>query len=485
MSPQQKKQKTRRLFLGYGLLSVLVVLASYILISTALGYELFSSNGQVVQNGLLFVNSRPNGADIYVNGSKEASGTNAKLALPEGVYEISLRKDGYKEWRSSVDLMGGTVEFLSFPRLLPSDPKQLADIPYQNGTVTALQSRDKRWLALSLLDGSNNIDLYDLDNPNTPAIKFSLPVSLTGDKTYRLSKYLEWAGDNKHFLARFESDGSPLIVLFNREDPVDLDNLTSTLGLQPTDEIGFWDAKWDQIYIHHQAGIVQLANAKDHSLEAAPITSDSVLEFLPIGGKRAVYSVAGPSDKEVNLKILAEEKSYIFMTIDKSDKPLIMHAAGFNRNDYIALGGGSLEKTMLFKNLRVQVKTAENNHVAPYVLLPIQASDLDFSRTNRFIFATDGLQNSVYDIEQKEYFKYDVPAKNPALSGWFDDARLYSVGFDKTLSIYDFNGDNVYKISESVNGVPYVNGGVTHATFDFQSTSSQSLRTIDIETATN
>ena len=140
---------------------------------------------------------------------------------------------------------------------------------------------------------------------------------------------------------------------------------------------------------------------------------------------------------------------------------------------------------MLFKNLRVQVKTAENNHVAPYVLLPIQASDLDFSRTNRFIFATDGLQNSVYDIEQKEYFKYDVPAKNPALSGWFDDARLYSVGFDKTLSIYDFNGDNVYKISESVNGVPYVNGGVTHATFDFQSTSSQSLRTIDIETATN
>jgi hypothetical protein len=78
LTPKQKKEKARRLYIGYGLLSVLIGLATYILISTALGYEIFSTKGDIVQNGLLFVDSSPGNADIYINGKKESSETGAK-----------------------------------------------------------------------------------------------------------------------------------------------------------------------------------------------------------------------------------------------------------------------------------------------------------------------------------------------------------------------------------------------------------------------
>ena len=64
LTTKQKKKKAQRLYFGYVLLSILVLLATYVLISTALGFEIFSSKGEVVQNGLLFVDSRPDGADI-------------------------------------------------------------------------------------------------------------------------------------------------------------------------------------------------------------------------------------------------------------------------------------------------------------------------------------------------------------------------------------------------------------------------------------
>ena len=483
LTPKQKKVRTRRLFVGYGLFAVLISLATYILISTALGYEIFTSKGQVIQNGLLFVNSRPSSADIYVNGKKESSNTDAKLSLPEGVYDISLQKPGYKEWRDTVKLSGGSVKFINYPRLFPVKPTQLADIPYQNGASIVEQSKDKRWLFVTMADSAKLAEIYDIDNPNTPPIAIVLPEILLNGQKAKIVSFVEWAGDNHHFLVKVSIGDTSSNLLIDKDNLADVANVSQMFGLIATDHIGFWDSKWDKIFIHHVAGSVQLGSVKDKSIAASPLISDSVVELFTIGGERAVYTVA-LNETDLNVKFLTNSKSYIFTSIKKSPNPLLVKSVGFNRNEYVALAGGSLEKTLLFRNLETQIKKSSNTHLAPFVIMPTKSSYIEFSRSNRLLLATDGVNNSVYDIEDKEVFKYVIPTKNPSVSGWFDDSRIYSVGSDKSISVYGFNGSNINNVTPQVSGIPFVNRDVTRAVYFVPATNSQSLRFIDIDSAT-
>ena len=98
LDPVAKKKKARRLFFGYGLVTILISLATYILVATAVGYEVFDFRGDVVQNGLLFLDSKPVSASITVDGKLEDDKTDAKLALNGGEYTITLNQTGYSSW---------------------------------------------------------------------------------------------------------------------------------------------------------------------------------------------------------------------------------------------------------------------------------------------------------------------------------------------------------------------------------------------------
>lgn len=482
LTPQQKREKARRLFVGYGLFAILISLATYILISTALGYEVFSTRGEVIQNGLLVLDSKPDNADIFINGKQESSHTDAKLSLPEGKYDVSIKKNGYSEWRDNISLVGGNVRIISYPRLLPVEPVQLADIPYQTGKQFTAQSLDRRWLAVAQTESSRLVDIYDMDDPNAPAIVLSVPGAVTGDTGARTTAIVGWASDNRHLLIMAQVGEKQNYVLLDKDDSSSVTDLTQMFGLQSTDQAGFWDAKWDKLYIHHAAGTVMLASVKDKSVGTVPLVSEPVLDFYALNGERAVYSVA-QGESDLNVKLFSGAKSYVATTIKRSQSPLLIKSGTFNRSEYVAIAGGSLEKTYVYRNLEQLVKRPTGSSVAPFVILPNKSSNVEFSQLNRFILASDGMTNVVYDIESKEVLKYATPAQTPSVTGWFDDARLYSLGNDRVLSIYDFNGSNLHRLISVAAGVPYVNKDVSHTAFFVPSTSSQSLRFLDIATA--
>jgi hypothetical protein len=483
LTPKQKKEKARRLYIGYGLLSVLIGLATYILISTALGYEIFSTKGDIVQNGLLFVDSSPGNANIYINGKKESSETGAKLSLPDGVYDISLRKSGYVEWRDKVTLSGGTVKFINYPKLMPLNPQVLADVPMALGSTMTLQTTDKRWLVVSLPEQNKLADIYDLDNPNSPPISLSVPEALLNGQKAKMLELKEWASDDRHLLARVLIGDKNSYLLFDKDNLSDVVDLTQTFGLVDADTVGFWDDKSDRVYIHHAASTVVLGNIKDKTISPTPLVAEPVRDIYVLPGERAIYTVSG--SQGISFKLLSASKSYSFLNVKDSSEPFIVKSASFNRNEYITVGGGGLEKTSIYKNLESSIKkTSDTRSAAPFALLPSKSHTIDFSRRNRFILSTDGLSNVVYDIEAKEVIKYTTPAKSPAITGWFDDSRIYSLGSDKILEVYDFNGSNVVQLAASSSSIPYVNNDLHHTAYFVPSTSSQSIRFVDIEQAT-
>ena len=122
--------------------------------------------------------------------------------------------------------------------------------------------------------------------------------------------------------------------------------------------------------------------------------------------------------------------------------------------------------------------------MAPYYIFPGKSTIAEASRSNRFVLASDGQTSAVYDIEQRDLHRYELPVTRPADIDWFDDARLYAVGSDNKLSVFDFDGKNVYELSPNVEGIPFVNNGVSTVMYVTSKDAVTSMQLVDIESPT-
>ncbi len=114
LDPKKRSRHTIILMVGYVLVGVAIVIGTLVLLYQAYGFGL-NKNGKVIQNGLFFFSSQPHPAQIYVNGALKSVKTNTRLSLPAGVYEVTLRRDGYRDWRRTIALEGGSVEQFRLP----------------------------------------------------------------------------------------------------------------------------------------------------------------------------------------------------------------------------------------------------------------------------------------------------------------------------------------------------------------------------------
>lgn len=482
LTTRQKKLKARRLFVAYGLLSILVVLATYVLISTALGFDVFKGK-DVVQNGLLFVDSRPDNADVYLNGKLEANASNAKYSVPESTYDIRLVKNGYREWSGTAQVIGGAVKFITYPRLMPSLPATLSEQTHAS-LPSFLQSRDKQWLASITKEVPNQIVIYSLANPNDLARVLTVPSTVTNNKAVTATEIIEWAGDNEHFLIKLQLTDTPepRYVLLHRDKPEEVTDISGLFPIGVHDKIGLWNGKKDLVYIRRDSGGVFLGNTKDKSLSAQSILGDTIIDFVSISDERALYTTM--LDNQILVKLYTKDKTLVINSTDKADKKIIMKTFGFNRNDYILISGEAFEKTYIYRNFEKATEKATQARVAPYFTMPQQSSIAEASRSNRFVMGSDGNSVAVYDIEQREFYRYELPVTRPAELGWFDDVRLYALGSDKRLSVMDFDGSNIYELGVAALGAPYVNRDVTVAAYQTNKDGSIQTNFLDIESPT-
>jgi hypothetical protein len=98
LDPRKKRAHHIRLMIGYCLVAIAIGLGTVVLVYSAYGYGVNTKNGDIVQNGLLFVDSKPGGANIYLNNKSVNQTTSARLILPAGDYDLALKKTGYRDW---------------------------------------------------------------------------------------------------------------------------------------------------------------------------------------------------------------------------------------------------------------------------------------------------------------------------------------------------------------------------------------------------
>ncbi|HEY5442601.1 MAG TPA: PEGA domain-containing protein, partial [Candidatus Saccharimonadales bacterium] len=422
-----KKQFRHRIILmvGYVLVAIALILGARILVLMAEGFGL-GKNGVVIQNGLTFFSSQPNPARIYVNGKLEPVTTNTRLTLPAGIYKITLARDGYRDWRRTIELQGGDVEHFDYPLLFPVQLTTKKVHPYASAPGLETQSPDRRWLVVEEASSMTSFDIYDLKNPTKAPTVITLPANLLTKATKTEGWQLEeWADDNQHMVLQHNYDGKSEFILVDRAAPTQSLNLNTTLSNAPT-KLTLQNKKYDHYYLYDAAtGALQAASLQ---APAATPVLPHVLAYQSYGNNTLLYATDtdAPAGK-VLIKLMIGNSTYPVHTFPTGGTYLL-NLTKYSNNLYVAAGDSAENKVYIYADPVGQLSALPKQALVPTQVLHVNAPNyLSFSTNAQFIMTENATQFGVYDIENIKGFSYTTPqpidAPQPHAS-WMDGDRL-------------------------------------------------------------
>ena len=348
LDPKAKKRRTIRLVSGYLLVSILILTSSLILVFSAYGFDVDRETGEVIQNGLVYVDSAPDNAQIFLNGQLHNDQTNTRLSLPEGDYKLEVKKDGYRTWTKDFKLNGGSVERITYPLLVPNEiSRNQYEFYGTKKPIVSTQSPDRRWLLQSTSDDFLRFVEYDLNNFNKatntlpkrtinfPASVYSLPAE------QRLVEVVDWSRDNKNFLIKHVSDKKTEYIVLNRDKPEESININRLLGLNPT-SVRLDDKKHDKWFLYFkEGGILQRAN-KNKELDTI---LSKVVTYESYGEDDILYARTSKTDKNL-LDIVLMRKSEEYLIKQVKNSPVKLNLTIYDNDWYLAVGSEGDKKNL-------------------------------------------------------------------------------------------------------------------------------------------
>jgi len=459
LDPRQHRRHVLMIYVGYAVIGLAILIGTIILMNIAYGFGL-GKNGQVVQNGFMYLSTYPSGADIRLNGKLQNAKTNARLSLPGAAYHVQLDRDGYKSWQRDIVLEGGSVMRFDYPLLIPSNLKTTDIKSYTTAPTLAVQSPDRRWLLVQHTDDQSAFDMYDLKSFDSKTLKqtvtsIAIPADLITSGSNSSWQLGEWSTDNQHVLLQHLVDGKTEFIVVDRTDPTKSINLTDTLKVSPT-KVTLRDKKYDQYYLYDATSqILSTASLND----PAPVTLlDHVLNYQSYGSDIVLYasSNASSSDK-VAINLLQGGKTYSLRETTAGTNYLL-NITRYSGSWYVAVGASSENKVYIYKNPVNQLSSKLGVLTPVYILKTEAPTYLAFSSNAQYIMDENGTKFSVYDAEYDKGYTYDAgaPIDTPQQhASWMDGNRLTYVSGGKLL-IFDYDHTNAQTlVTANPNYLPF------------------------------
>lgn len=456
LDPKKSRANTIRLIVGYVLMSIALILATYVLISLASGFGV--KQGKVIQNGLVFISSSPASASIYLNGKLNDARSNARLILPAATYTLKITKEGYRDWQRALTVEGGSVEHFDYPLLIPKQLVPAAVSGYANPPAFATESPDRRWLLVQPSGLTANFDVYDLRDPQkvlanktsitVPSSVFGLPQE--GAQTLEL---VDWSRDNDHILFRHIVADQVEYVVVSRTKPDESFNLTKKLALNATTEVSLLDKKYDRYFIHDTAAQT-LTTATFGNTTPVPLLT-GVLDYETYGQDVVVYatSVGSPTGK-AEIMLYQDKQSYPIRQVTQ-DNDYLLDLTAYDSDWYIAAGTTNEDHVYIYKNPAERLKRDANLPLVPVENLKLDKPNyIEFSANSQYLLVENGQDIATYDAENERSYTYkiDKPIDAPQTHVTWMDGYHLAVISGAAVTIFDYDGTNVQTLSSASSG---------------------------------
>lgn len=450
LDPRKQKARRNRLIIGYFLVAIVISLATVILVSGANGIGFDTKTGQIVEKGLLFVDSQPGGATITLNGKVQSSKTSARFNLPAGIYKMTLSKTGYHSWSRSIVLYEHTIDRYVYPFLFPQKP-QMTQLKLYPAAPTLLSQTPDRHFLLVAEPGLTGLifDQYDTGDLAAGSQELSLPKDVaTGDTSPATFKEVEWSSDNKHLLLQHATAAGSEFIVFDRTDPTKSFNVNKMFNVAPS-EVKMRNKKVDQLYIYDaSAQTLQVGDTGQAIL--APVFLRHVLAFKPYGDSLLTYVTdSGMKAGYVQARIWDNGKTHSLYSFT-AGKYYLIDSAQFQGHWYYVAGSDTASRIAIFKDPIDSINNPTYGKAVPLLSFVLPGADkLSFSDNTRFIGLQSGQKFAVYDIETASPYYFTVKAPITAPLHWMDGHRFIGQT-GNNVYVSDFDNSNVVEVTPTI-----------------------------------
>jgi len=127
----QKSDRIKRAIAFY-VSVVLFFITLPIVLSYSLGYKIDFIALKIYKTGILYINSRPSGASIYIDGNKFRDVTPAQIEnMRPGTYKVEVRRQGFYPWEKDLEVLPNMVtradKIILFP--VTQEMNRVSDYP--------------------------------------------------------------------------------------------------------------------------------------------------------------------------------------------------------------------------------------------------------------------------------------------------------------------------------------------------------------------
>lgn len=451
-----KRLRTIKHFSNYFVVALVILVLSGLIVLAAQGYDIDRSTGQVIQNGILLVETEPSGAVLSINGRPESDRTSGKYPVPEGTYDLTLSKDGYRDWQTTAEVFGSKVNWIYYPRLIPEtiststinpldDLKFIAQNPDRDVIVTSSSSNVR---SLSVYDiGANEIEPSQLVIPQSVFFSNDNVVSGTID-------FVRWSSLGRYLLVRYSVNNQDDLVL------IDLENISSSINLDRAYNLDFTDI----VFTDNDSSVIGLSGGVVYELNlSTPLLGEPIAN-----GVKSVFM----NNNRIWLQRDTTDGSAFALLTDPTS-PLVEREGEITTARVVDWDG--VENMVIANDEGVFVyKDTTASRVENILVSKILKLDgyqrVTSSANGRFIALHAPKVSLVYDLENLRTYSIDIGTENSV--AWLDDFRFY-FELAGQLYIQDFNGSNSYQIAGFEKNYP------AFVDSDFSAIYSTAIRSVD------
>ena len=454
-----KKLTKRRLRLQltfvYGIMILAVVAIVAVLVLVVQGYRFNRYDGKLEQGGLVQFDSQPSGATVTADNSELANKTASKIVLSAGNHNITIGKSGYSTWKKDVIVKPGTVLWLNYALLFPTNPKVNTAAKY-TAVASALPSPNEHTMAVMPDAAMPEITLTSLNTDNPASTKLAIPASAYTQPTAGTAQsfsLVEWDKDSHLLLVKHTVNDTQEYISVDTRDSSRAVNVSGGLGVSAT----------AMHYALNDGNVVYMLTAT-HELRRGNISSMTLSG--PLAGEVSNFSV---SESNVivyeTLPDANDQRIVGYVSTDSSKAKVLSSYSGLGDAVLLASSGSYygdhyvviLHGTTL-DILQGDLPASDSNAVlslAHYASLTVAGggTHLDFSPdNNRMVYVTNGARVTTYDLELKSTATTTLQAPLTRDIQWLDGYHMMSANKDGYY--YDYDGTNSQKFASNVLDFP-------------------------------
>jgi len=454
--------------IGYGLFAVALSMATLLFVYIANGYYIDSSTGQVIQNGLVYVDSKPVSAEVWIDGEKQNVQTDSRHVIPSGPHTISLRADGYRDWSRSFDLKGSSLLQLTYARLIPDQITVTSGASLRADPYSVLQSIDRRWMIASHETNPLVLSLLDTADPSQTTsedliIDEDVLLKPSDDAQIEL---LEWDGSHRYILARYTAQDSVEYLLLDRAADEQTLNLTA-LG----EQYDFYMQDRDiDTYFAYDRDEQTVHRASQTNVSATPLLS-GVIDFVAFEDNWIVYVVESDTAGMVEARFMNGDDDILLKELAAADS-YHLQLAKLDSSPIIALASSDDDRVSVYRDPQAQLRDMPELDIpAPATVFRLQdVQDVRISSDSSLVMAYSGADVVSYEFETETPYRFTVDAAfdDGQELQWIDGQHVVYVSNNMYHSL-DFDGSNSYQLFESAAaGMPVYASDSVEELFSFQ-----------------